>query len=764
MHRKTHTTPPKIILLAAIAVSVSSAAVLEPPMESVPDRALFSVFQDFNDDGHPDLVGALRFIDRVVFLPGDGAGGFGPAWEAPVGNFPYAVAAGDFDEDGELDLVVTNFTDLSILLGNGDGTFAPEYRVQHGGELAKFPVAEDLDDDGHLDLVVALRGVPYLVAILLGHGDGTFDPVVHLPAVTRPRVPVVEDLDGDGALDLAVVAETSGDLAVYLGNGDGTFQAGMFSDFPGNGATDMVGADLDGDGVIDLALGDTFGEAVHILLGNGDGTFEVTDNIVLGENVSVPGLGLGDFNGDGHDDLLAVVVPVGTNDNRVFLLAGSGNGNFLVEESVPIDAEPEHVLVGDVNGDDFDDAILSLGGIIVNSSAPEPGACLDGDGDGFGVPGDPGCPGGAATDCDDADPARSPGLGELCDGLDNDCDGSVDEIALCNDRPKAAASAAEEVECQAAGTATVTLDGSGSSDPDSTPGTNDDIVAFEWFEDLGLPTESSLGTGEIRNVVLGLGTHSLSLVVTDTFGLQDIDTFPVTVQDTKGPALTVLPDPDRLWPPNHGMVDVGVTLAAMDLCDPSPVAMLISATSSEPDNAPGTGDGDTEEDIAGADPGTADTALQLRAERAADGPGRTYELRYETVDASGNLTPAVGIVTVPHDLGAGPEPLLLRLEPGASMVDFRILWTTVPEATGYDVIAGDLSAAAMAGWTLGLGSVEVLARGTTATSLLEPAEPGTTGGVRFYLAQYRTDHGGTGYGTESAPWPREPTSCAGGCP
>jgi hypothetical protein len=178
------------------------------------------------------------------------------------------------------------------------------------------------------------------------------------------------------------------------------------------------------------------------------------------------------------------------------------------------------------------------------------------------------------------------------------------------------------------------------------------------------------------------------------------------------------------------------------------------------------GDGNTTDDIQGADLGTADGEMDLRAERDGSGPGRTYTLMYRAVDASGNGTPALAVVTVPHDQGQGPEPLLMRLEPDGTPGMVRLYWPATPGATGYDVISGDISRVTVENGTLSLGEVRVLARGTAATSLSEddgsPIPP--TGTAYFYLIQPRTDRGGMGYGTESAPWPRLPASCEGGCP
>jgi hypothetical protein len=212
-----------------------------------------------------------------------------------------------------------------------------------------------------------------------------------------------------------------------------------------------------------------------------------------------------------------------------------------------------------------------------------------------------------------------------------------------------------------------------------------------------------------------------------------------------------------LWPPNHELVPVHVAWVALDRCDGSASVHLVSATSSEPDDAAGNNDGATTGDIQDATPGTADADLTLRAERDGQRSGRVYTLAYAAVDASGNATPAIATVTVPHDQGHGPEPLLMQLAPatpGANEV--RIFWPAVDGASGYDVIAGDLSAWHVANGVLDLGGVKVLEQGTTLTSTTESAGSATPalGQCFFYLIQARTSRGPSGYGTETGPWPR----------
>jgi hypothetical protein len=232
--------------------------------------------------------------------------------------------------------------------------------------------------------------------------------------------------------------------------------------------------------------------------------------------------------------------------------------------------------------------------------------------------------------------------------------------------------------------------------------------------------------------------------------------------------LSVLTDPSVLWPPNHDLVPVEARFVAQDACGAGVRVELVSVNSSEADDGAGTTDGATTADIQGASPGTADSSILLRAEREGKGPGRVYELHYRAIDAAGNSTSAVGVVTVPHDLGQGPEPLLMRLEPlAAGATAQRLYWPALNDATGYDVIRGTLSQVHRDDGVTNLGPVAVLARNTALTTVSEPMTTSNppVGEAFFYLVQERTaDRGATGWGSEPAPWPREPGSCDGGCP
>jgi TolB protein len=204
--------------------------------------------------------------------------------------------------------------------------------------------------------------------------------------------------------------------------------------------------------------------------------------------------------------------------------------------------------------------------------------------------------------------------------------------------------------CESAETAPV-LDGSGSTDADSTAGTNDDIVLYEWWIDFGTPTEEFLGTGAVLDQLgLASGTYNVTLQVTDSAGQTSTDQVVITVNDQTPPEIGVSLNRSVLWPPNHRMVPVRANVEAFDFCS-EVTLVLTSVTSNEPENS--QGDGNTAPDIMGINPGTEDFMFQLRAERSGTGTGRIYTAIYSATDLSGNESQGTAEVKVPHDRGHG---------------------------------------------------------------------------------------------------------------
>jgi Tol biopolymer transport system component len=311
-------------------------------------------------------------------------------------------------------------------------------------------------------------------------------------------------------------------------------------------------------------------------------------------------------------------------------------------------------------------------------------------------------------------------------------------------------------ECEGNGQSIILLDGSASSDPDSSPGTNDDIVSFEWFEDFGLATQRALGSGASLQASIPLGSHLITLRVTDRSGLTDTDDGVITVVDTHPPSISVGLSSTLLWPPNHRMVDVTAQVTVVDACGAA-VALLRSVTSSEPDDAPGGEDGTTTDDIIGADIGTPDTEISFRGERSGAGAGRIYTVIYGATDLGGNESSASSQIIVPHDLGSGPDPLVIHVEPNGTDCMAHIFWSAVSGASSYDVVAGEVGNLLVSDGAIRTGPVRRLARGLSGTSWTEGSAVTVpaVGKAFFYLVQYY-DSGGnaSGFGTESASLPR----------
>jgi uncharacterized membrane protein len=231
---------------------------------------------------------------------------------------------------------------------------------------------------------------------------------------------------------------------------------------------------------------------------------------------------------------------------------------------------------------------------------------------------------------------------------------------VINQPPHAQAAAPAVAECDSAAGGAVRLDASASSDPDASLFAGGDPLTFTWIASPGEPGERVVATGAVATATLPLGTTVLRLMVVDSAGESDTTRLSATVRDTLPPVLSLTPSPAMLWPPNHRRVEVRVRWQAVDRCDPVPAVTLVAVSSSEPDDAPDGGDGNTTEDVYGASLGTADVEVWLRAERNASGSGRIYTLRYRALDASGNAAEASAVVSVPLSRGAGLDPSAVR--------------------------------------------------------------------------------------------------------
>lgn len=327
---------------------------------------------DFNRDGKLDMAVVNSNQGTVSVFLGRGDGTFSAPVTFAVGRYPDAIAVGDFNGDGKLDLVVANNASatVSVLQGNGDGTFAPQvtYSVGH---IPTSVAVGDFNGDGKLDLAVA-NSSDATVSILLGNGDGTFaSQVTYSTGSGAPSI-AVGDFNRDGKLDLVAVNPSTNSVSVLTGNGDGTFAAPV--SYPaGNGVTSVAVGDFNGDGKLDLVTTSTVDNIVGILPGNGDGTFAPPVTYPVGNQPT--SVATGDFNDDGKLDL----VTTNAKDNTISVLLGNGDGTFASQVTYPVGNDPAAVAIGDLN----DDGNLDLA--VVNHSDNDVSVLL-GNGDGTFTP------------------------------------------------------------------------------------------------------------------------------------------------------------------------------------------------------------------------------------------------------------------------------------------------------------------------------------------------------------------------------------------
>jgi hypothetical protein len=232
--------------------------------------------RDFNGDGILDLAVANQGSSDVSVLLGNGDGTVQTARNFATGSDPQSVVVGDFNGDGNPDLAVVDYNNnagtVDVLLGNGDGTFRPARSYAAGGNLRSVAVG-DFNGDGIQDLAIANRGnSPPLftdgnVSVLVGNGDGTFKPATTYAAGPYPTFVAVGDFNGDGIQDLSVLGLDG--VRVLLGNGDGTFQTSPFSYVVGPGPSSLAVGDFNGDGWANLAVATGF-NSVSILLNDGN--------------------------------------------------------------------------------------------------------------------------------------------------------------------------------------------------------------------------------------------------------------------------------------------------------------------------------------------------------------------------------------------------------------------------------------------------------------------------------------------------------------
>jgi Ca2+-binding RTX toxin-like protein len=282
---------------------------------------------------------------------------FAPYTTFAVGDFPLGVAAGDFNDDGKLDLVTANADsdNVSVLLGNGDGSFNSQSTFAVGNDPRYSVAIADFNADGKADLATANYGSGD-VSVLLGNGNGSFKAQQTFAAGSNPSSVVAGDFNRDGQVDLAVSYSSTDNatLSVLLGKGNGSFSEQTPFAIAG-GSIYITTADFNNDGNTDLVMANPWSNNVSVLLGDGRGGF--AEQIPFATGAFCRAVTVGDFNGDGNADLAAA----NADSNNFSLLLGDGRGSFAekIDFAVSDTNEVASIQAQDLNGDGFLDLALS---------------------------------------------------------------------------------------------------------------------------------------------------------------------------------------------------------------------------------------------------------------------------------------------------------------------------------------------------------------------------------------------------------------------
>ena len=330
---------------------------------------------DFNGDGKFDVVVANEESNDVSILLGDGTGRFAPAKGSPfaAGHLPNDIAISDFNRDTKLDLAIANHEEkhLTILLGDGNGGFAPAPNSPLAVEVKPHVhgvATGDFNGDGNPDLVTDSWANDQML-VLFGDGKANFrTPGTYLNVGKRPyQRHRVADVNGDGKADILTTNLEGNNVTVLLSDGSGGFKQPAGSPFAsGDSPFNFAVGDVNGDGKIDLAVVDSPSstaeghgkDGLTVMLGNGNGGFTMLAGSPLATGKTPNRVAIGDVNGDGVNDI-AVSSPDG---NNITLFLMSSRGTVASSSTIAVGGKPKGLAIRDLNGDGKADVVTTNNG------------------------------------------------------------------------------------------------------------------------------------------------------------------------------------------------------------------------------------------------------------------------------------------------------------------------------------------------------------------------------------------------------------------
>lgn len=336
---------------------------------------------DFNGDGNADLATADQATNSVAVLLGGGDGTFAAPRSFPTGPGPSDIAAADFNGDRRVDLATANYAgggsgSVSVLLGSGDGSFdRPRTFDTARGTFGL--AAGDLNGDGTTDVATA-NTLSMSASVLFGYGNGSLAPATHLwtGASSWPWAVAIVDADGAGTADLAVANYEASTVGIMRGFG-GSFSS--VTQYPtGSHPVGITGADFNGDGRVDLATADLHGDTISVLLGAGGGAFPSSTHYPVGTRPSADveypsAIVAADLDSDGDPDLAAPDYETA----RVSFLLGNDDGTFEAAQHAATQPTPADVVAADFDSDGFTDLATAnysddSVSVLLNAAAPAP--------------------------------------------------------------------------------------------------------------------------------------------------------------------------------------------------------------------------------------------------------------------------------------------------------------------------------------------------------------------------------------------------------
>ena len=344
--RRTH-TPAVVETLEArqlLSAVVAFAGRTDYPVGTNPQDI---VTADFNNDGLLDIAVTNKDSGSITVYYGQATGGFGGRVDIPVSGNPIGIAAADLNNDGRADIVfATGAGDsVGILLSKPAGGFAaPIYLAAEGA--VEYVTCADLNHDGHMDIAATVgygSTSIHQVDTWYGNNNGTFTNRQHFDVGANPLGICASDLNNDGLPDLVVASGAENLVSILFNKGQCSFYTRVDA-FTGTDPQSVVAADLNGDGIRDLAVADAL-SGVSIIDARSYGSFNAAINIPT--PLRAFDIVAGDFNGDGKPDLAVTVA----DSNQVTMLYQQANGSYAVAESYAVGAGDTQLVAGDFNRD-----------------------------------------------------------------------------------------------------------------------------------------------------------------------------------------------------------------------------------------------------------------------------------------------------------------------------------------------------------------------------------------------------------------------------